>query len=159
MQKRGTSPECLICKSQKHCDAFNERKDQDKFDAGISSHAQKHGRKLVCKTCQAIGFSPRDCRIYVFAGSQTTEAHTVGHLKLTHADLDRHSKNPASNIRLCCVDCKTQTAGQRGQKRSKEDPSEDPRQETMSTCVVCYRHCETNTLGDAHAKPHGQLRR
>ena len=116
-KRRGTIPECILCKSQQLCEACNVRKDPDKFDRRVLRNARKSSRKLVCLECQTLGYSPRDCQSYFCNGSETTGSHEVGHLKFTHVDLKRAKKNVASKIPLCCVDCKLEPANQRGHKR------------------------------------------
>ena len=73
-------------------------------------NAKTHDRKLVCLACQAIGCSPRDCKIYLCAGSESTDAHEAGHG-------ERHKRNPTSIISLRCTDCTGCTTFQRGHKR------------------------------------------
>ena len=82
------------------------------------NNATKHDRKLVCLRCQTIGFSPRDCTAYMCKGCTGRQPHKAGHLKFTHAALDRHKKNPDSTIPFRCVDCTEEKPGDRGQKRS-----------------------------------------
>ena len=55
--------------------------------------------------------------------------HQAGHLKFTHAALDRYKKNAASVIPFRCVDCTGQTTAQRGQKRpiDASTPKEEKR--------------------------------
>ena len=48
LQQRGTIPACLICQSQRLCDACSVRKDPDKFDTKMLDNAKTLGQKLVC---------------------------------------------------------------------------------------------------------------
>ena len=127
MQQRGTIPACLICQSQQLCDACSVRKDPEKFDTKMLDNAQNLGRKLVCLACQAIGYSPRDCTTYYCVGSQTTDPHQAGHLKFTNAALVRYKQNAASAIPFRCVDCTGQPTSQRGQKRSMDASTQEPK--------------------------------
>ena len=117
-QDRGTTPVCLTCQSQKPCEACKVRKDPDKFDVELLKNAIHKGRKLVCLACQAIGCSPRDCEIYLCAGSDVTKPHKAGHLKFTNVALIRFKRNQASVIPFRCVDYSGQPTARRGQKRS-----------------------------------------
>ena len=88
------------------------------FDSNILENATKHGRKLVCLACAAIGYSPRDCTTYMCVGRKGTNPHKAGHLKFTHAALTRHKKNAASLIPFCCVDCTDEPKAAKGEKRA-----------------------------------------
>ena len=97
----------------------------------------------MCLACQAIGYSPRDCTTYVCVGSETTKPHEAGHLKFTHAALDRNNKNAASATPFRCVDCTGQTTAQRGQKRPIDTSSQAPKKPddyNVSSLLRTLRH-------------------
>ena len=109
----------------------------------IIYNANKHGRKLVCLACEAIGYSPRDCTTYFCVGCSTNKPHKAGHLKFTRSALVRHKKNATSQIPFCCVDCTKEPTTARGQKRpitASAEPTKTLENYDASTLLRTLRH-------------------
>ena len=106
------SSQCWACQraSREHtCDVCKKTKATEAFDEHILRNAQGHQRPLVCRECEAQGYSPQDTSSYQCSGG-----HVCGHLSFGAKLLDNVKCGHTS--RLTCMACLKEQQP-RGKKR------------------------------------------
>ena len=124
-------------------------------------NAKTLGQRLVCLTCQAIGYSPRDCTTYFCVGSQTTDPPSSRPSQVYECRLSPTQRNPASAIPFCCVDCTGQPTVQRGQKRPIDASTRKPKKGDdfdVSSLLRTLRHKDSWRCTCKNTQPAPKMR-
>ena len=95
-----TCKTCMLVQIQ--CDVCHENKLASAFDPHVVANKKKQSRIAVCRSCQTLGFSPKDCTKY-----RCCKGHNRGHKAFAPHDLRnwKHRRQP-----LLCQLCKQRVA-------------------------------------------------
>ena len=120
------------------CDACEKAKPRSEYDDNVWSHAQKHGRNLVCTSCFALGFTPKDISEY-----RCKNGCSRGHKQFKATSLHDHKRR---GNQLTCLRC-AETEAEEGKRDAKREQDIKSRLKRGWKCTCKqFVHTEKCTL-------------
>ena len=132
---------CKACAKQADefiCSACLESKGREGFTANILNNAQWYRRLRVCKSCQNLGFSPKDVSMY-----KCKNGCKYGHLQFKAGNLRNHkARVDPLDCLVCCAERETR---EDGPGASKANPKSPPRKRRLELQAQVPRSCAKMT--------------